>query len=94
MRPRPGNSAGAFCWHNWHATMPIAPTTITINGSTYAVSELSTAARETLRKVEAAQRRIDQLQRDLEMFTLARQSYTRELMGQLPAPKSAAVTVN
>lgn len=74
--------------------MPIAPTTITINGSTYALSDLSTTARQTLRKVEAAQRRIDQLQQDLAMFTIARQAYAKDLLDQLPPPQAAAVTVN
>lgn len=68
--------------------------TVTINGTTYAMSDLSSTARDLLRNVEAAEARIKQLKQELDMISIAKTTYGKALMANLPQPVTTPTSVN
>lgn len=66
------------------------PTTIQINGASYAVAQLSDVARAMLGNIEVTDQKIASLQQELALFQVAREAFGNNLLAHLPAPLPAA----
>jgi len=75
--------------------------TVTINGQSYRIADLSDTAKTLLGNIKVADRKLADLQQEIALVTVARDTYGKALLanlpGQAPAPPDpppASVTLN
>ncbi|MAP34480.1 MAG: hypothetical protein CME75_01510 [Halomonas sp.] len=68
---------------------PAAERTVTLNGVSYPLSQLSTAASQTLAKLNETDTTLQQLQQRLAIYQTARSVYAQALRDELPSKNQA-----
>lgn len=63
----------------------MAEKTIQINGNTYEVAALNEVARNMLSNIDVTEKKIAALKQELVLFQVARDSFAKTLLSQLPA---------
>ncbi len=67
---------------------PAAEPTVTLNGVSYRISQLSQAGRQALAKLNETETAIQALQQRLAIYQTARTAYTQALGAELPSKPS------
>ena len=75
--------------------------TVTINGQSYRIADLSDTAKTLLGNIKVADRKLADLQQEIALVTVARDTYGKALLANLPgqsekpdAGQAPAVTLN